>query len=154
VREGHANQVTPETVKPVWRRKRARGGKVRGLSRILRKQIMGYWPGFIVGIYPTQFAYQPKTAISRLRNHLLTSYVILHNFEVARQNEFFELGIAVVPPHAIYLVVLSRPDVIAAAPTPTTISWFRLPPASPNRYDGWDMKVSHLDYAWGRRGPA
>jgi len=29
-------------------------------SRILKKKIqMGYWPGFIVGMYPSQFAYEP-----------------------------------------------------------------------------------------------
>lgn len=29
-------------------------------SRLLRKQIqLGYWPGFIVGMYPSQFAYEP-----------------------------------------------------------------------------------------------
>ncbi len=37
-----------------------------------------------------------------------------------------------------------RPGAVAAAPTPTTNPWHRLPPASPDRYDGQEMKVLHL----------
>jgi len=38
----------------------------------------------------------------------------------------------------------ARPDFVTAAPTLTTVPWLRLPPASPDRYDGQEMKVSHL----------
>ena len=40
--------------------------------------------------------------------------------------------------------MLDRPDFVAAAPTLPGVPRFRLPPASPHRYDGEATKVSHL----------
>ncbi|WP_159731223.1 protein kinase [Methylosinus sp. Ce-a6] len=45
-----------------------------------------------------------RQAIAFLRDHLPTSYVILHNFEVPRDDEAFEVDIAIIAPHAVYLV--------------------------------------------------
>lgn len=45
-----------------------------------------------------------RQAIAFLRDHLPTSYVILHNFEVPRDGEAFEVDIAIIAPHAVYLV--------------------------------------------------
>jgi len=45
-----------------------------------------------------------RQAIAYLRNHLPASYLVLHNFEVARDGETFEVDIAVIAPHAVYLV--------------------------------------------------
>jgi hypothetical protein len=48
--------------------------------------------------------------------------------------------------------VPTRPGVVRAAPTLTSISWIRLPSASPSRCDGPATKVSHLhstsDASW------
>jgi serine/threonine protein kinase len=45
-----------------------------------------------------------RQAIAHLRDHLPDSYTILHNFEIRRGNEVFEIDLAIVAPHAIYLV--------------------------------------------------
>lgn len=45
-----------------------------------------------------------RQAIAYLRDHLPASYLLLHNFEIPREGEAFEIDIAVVAPHAVYLV--------------------------------------------------
>lgn len=45
-----------------------------------------------------------RRAIAHLRDHLPDGYLILHNFEVHRGEEKFEVDLAVLAPHAVYLV--------------------------------------------------
>lgn len=45
-----------------------------------------------------------RQVIAYLRDHLPNSYIILHNFEIRRGNDFFEIDIALVAPHAVYLI--------------------------------------------------
>lgn len=45
-----------------------------------------------------------RQAIAHLRDHLPSGYVVLHNFEIVREGETFEVDVAVVAPHAVYLV--------------------------------------------------
>lgn len=45
-----------------------------------------------------------RTAIAYLRDHLPDSFVLLHNFEIERQGERFEIDIALLTPHALYLI--------------------------------------------------
>lgn len=45
-----------------------------------------------------------RIAISHLRDHLPDSFTIIHNFEINRQGEAFEIDIAVLAPHAVYVV--------------------------------------------------
>ena len=45
-----------------------------------------------------------RLAIAHLRDSLPNSYLVLHNFEVVRNGEYFEVDLAVVAPHAVYLV--------------------------------------------------
>ena len=45
-----------------------------------------------------------RQAIAHLRDNLPASYLVLHNFEVERGGELFEVDVAVVAPHAVYLV--------------------------------------------------
>ena len=45
-----------------------------------------------------------RLAIAHLRDSLPDSYLVLHNFEVVRNGEYFEVDLAVVAPHAVYLV--------------------------------------------------
>ena len=45
-----------------------------------------------------------RRAIAHLRDHLSDSYVVIHNFEIRRDGETFEIDIAVLAPHALYLV--------------------------------------------------
>jgi hypothetical protein len=45
-----------------------------------------------------------RIAIAHLRDHLPDSYVLLHNFEIERQGEAFEIDIALLAPHAVYLI--------------------------------------------------
>lgn len=45
-----------------------------------------------------------RTAIAHLRDHLPDSYVLLHNFELERQGERFEIDLALITPHALYLI--------------------------------------------------
>lgn len=45
-----------------------------------------------------------RQAIAYLRDHLPTSYLLLHNLDVVRDGETFEVDIAVIAPHAVYLV--------------------------------------------------
>ena len=45
-----------------------------------------------------------RQAIAHLRDQLPVSYVIFHNFEIRRHSEFFEVDLAVLTPHALYLV--------------------------------------------------
>ena len=45
-----------------------------------------------------------RQAIAYLRDHLPSTYLILHNFEILRDGEAFEIDIAVIAPHAVYLV--------------------------------------------------
>lgn len=45
-----------------------------------------------------------RLAIAHLRDNLPGSYLVLHNFEIVRQGDYFEVDLAVVAPHAVYLV--------------------------------------------------
>jgi serine/threonine protein kinase len=45
-----------------------------------------------------------RVAIAHLRDHLPNGYLIFHNFEIQRRDETFEVDIAVLAPHALYLV--------------------------------------------------
>lgn len=45
-----------------------------------------------------------RTAIAHLRDHLPDSLVLLHNFEIERQGERFEIDLALLTPHALYLI--------------------------------------------------
>ena len=45
-----------------------------------------------------------RRAIAHLRDQLPTSYLIFHNFEIRRDGETFEVDLAVLTPHALYLV--------------------------------------------------
>ncbi len=45
-----------------------------------------------------------RLAIAHLRDRLGSSYVVFHNFEIRRDGETFEVDIAVLAPHALYLV--------------------------------------------------
>lgn len=45
-----------------------------------------------------------RLAIAHLRDHLPGSYLVFHNFEIRRDGETFEVDIAVLAPHALYLV--------------------------------------------------
>ena len=45
-----------------------------------------------------------RQAIAHLRDHLPGSYVIFHNFEIRRDCEAFEVDLAVLTPHALYLI--------------------------------------------------
>jgi serine/threonine protein kinase len=45
-----------------------------------------------------------RQAIAHLRDHLPMSYLLLHNFEVVRDGETFEVDVAIISPHAVYLV--------------------------------------------------
>ena len=45
-----------------------------------------------------------RRAIAHLRDHLPETYLILHNFEIKRGDETFEIDIAIIAPHAVFLV--------------------------------------------------
>lgn len=45
-----------------------------------------------------------RAAIAHLRDHLPDSYILLHNFEIERQGELFEIDLALLTPHALYLI--------------------------------------------------
>ena len=45
-----------------------------------------------------------RQAIAYLRDHLPASYLVLHNFEALRDGETFEVDIAIIAPHSVYLV--------------------------------------------------
>lgn len=45
-----------------------------------------------------------RSAIAYLRDRLPDNYILLHNFEIERQGERFEIDIALLTPHALYLV--------------------------------------------------
>lgn len=45
-----------------------------------------------------------RQAIALLRDHLPDTYFVLHNFEIVRDSDTFEVDIAVVAPHGVYLV--------------------------------------------------
>ena len=45
-----------------------------------------------------------RQAIAHLRDHLPSSFVLFHNFEIRRDGESFEVDLAVLTPHALYLV--------------------------------------------------
>ncbi len=45
-----------------------------------------------------------RQAIAYLRDCLPSSYLVLHNFEVVRDGQPFEVDIAIIAPHAVYLV--------------------------------------------------
>lgn len=47
-----------------------------------------------------------RQAIAHLRDYLPASYLVFHNFEVRREGETFEVDLAVLAPHALYLVDL------------------------------------------------
>lgn len=45
-----------------------------------------------------------RVAIAHLRDHLPDTYILLHNFEIERQGECFEIDLALLAPHALYLI--------------------------------------------------
>src|SRR6266568_2969629 len=45
-----------------------------------------------------------RAAIAFLRDRLPDSFTLLHNFEIERQGERFEIDIALLAPHALYLI--------------------------------------------------
>ncbi|KPD17346.1 hypothetical protein ADM96_19465 [Burkholderia sp. ST111] len=45
-----------------------------------------------------------RAAIAHLRDRLPESYLLLHNFEIERQGERFEIDLALLTPHALYLI--------------------------------------------------
>ena len=45
-----------------------------------------------------------RRVIGHLRDHLPSNYLLLHNFEIHRNGEIFEVDLAVIAPHAVYLV--------------------------------------------------
>jgi len=45
-----------------------------------------------------------RQAISHLRDHLPDTYTILHNFELRYDREVFEIDLAVIAPHAVFVV--------------------------------------------------
>lgn len=45
-----------------------------------------------------------RAAIAHLRDRLPDSYTLLHNFEIERQGECFEIDLALLTPHALYLI--------------------------------------------------
>ncbi len=45
-----------------------------------------------------------RVAIAYLRDRLSDSFILLHNFEIERQGERFEIDIALLTPHALYLI--------------------------------------------------
>ena len=45
-----------------------------------------------------------RSTIAHLRDRLPDSFVLLHNFEIERQGERFEIDIALLTPHALYLI--------------------------------------------------
>ncbi|WP_460086529.1 methylation-associated defense system protein kinase MAD6 [Pseudomonas sp. H1_B04] len=45
-----------------------------------------------------------RSAIAYLRDRLPDSYTLLHNFEIERQGERFEIDVALLTPHALYLI--------------------------------------------------
>ncbi|MEB2548800.1 nuclease-related domain-containing protein [Burkholderia gladioli] len=45
-----------------------------------------------------------RQAIGFLRDHLPEGWVIFHNFEMRQGQEVFEIDIAILAPHAVYLV--------------------------------------------------
>lgn len=45
-----------------------------------------------------------RAAIAYLRDHLPDTYTLLHNFEIQRQGEHFEVDLALLAPHALYLI--------------------------------------------------
>jgi serine/threonine protein kinase len=45
-----------------------------------------------------------RQAIAYLRDHLPASYLVLHNFEIVRDGEAFEVDVAIIAPHAVFLV--------------------------------------------------
>jgi hypothetical protein len=45
-----------------------------------------------------------RTAIAHLRDRLPDTFTLLHNFEIERQGERFEIDIALLTPHALYLI--------------------------------------------------
>ena len=45
-----------------------------------------------------------RLLIAHLRDSLPDSYTIVHNFELTIDKEFFEIDLAIIAPHAVYLV--------------------------------------------------
>lgn len=45
-----------------------------------------------------------RIAIAHLRDHLPDNFTVIHNFEIARQGETFEIDIALLAPHAVYVI--------------------------------------------------
>jgi len=45
-----------------------------------------------------------RQSIAYLRDHLPASYLVLHNFEIVRDGETFEVDVAIIAPHAVFLV--------------------------------------------------
>lgn len=72
-----------------------------------------------------------RRAIAHLRDHLPDSCLLLHNFEIQRDRDFFEVDLALLTPHAVYLVDVkgTRGDIHVYGP-----KWYpdgRTPFASP-----------------------
>ncbi len=45
-----------------------------------------------------------RRAIAHLREHLPKGYTLVHNFEIRRNDQVFEVDLAIIAPHAVYLV--------------------------------------------------
>ena len=45
-----------------------------------------------------------RLAIAHLRDHLTDAYTVIHNFEIVRDGDSFEVDLAVLAPHAVYLI--------------------------------------------------
>ena len=45
-----------------------------------------------------------RAVIAHLRDHGPASWTVLHNFEIGQGGEWFEVDLAVLTPHAVYLI--------------------------------------------------
>ena len=45
-----------------------------------------------------------RKAIGFLRDRLPDGWLVIHNFEMRKQNEVFEIDVAIIAPHVVYLV--------------------------------------------------
>ena len=72
-----------------------------------------------------------RQVIAFLRNHLPDGYPILHNFEIAKNNERFEVDLAILAPHAVYLVDIKGTQGVIEVLRRQVVSPGRQPFASP-----------------------
>ncbi len=72
-----------------------------------------------------------RQVIGHLRTHLPDSYQILHNFEIARDDERFEVDLAILAPHAVYLVDVKGTRGVVEVHGPKWYPQGRQPFASP-----------------------